>query len=166
MTPSRIRSRALSQVAWCGRWKAIDQLDAVALARGQHGVGLAQVDRHRLLAQDRLGSPRRRGDDHLGVLLVPRADVDEVWAFGVQHLAKVGVALVLRDAEELAEFAPRVRVGVGQGAEGDRLIGRLPARLGHGRARWCRSAMIAVRYFAISQSLRGKSTVRPVALDR
>ena len=115
-----------------------DQLDAVALAGRQHGVRLAQVDRHRFLAQDGFRSARRRGDDHLGVLLVPRAHVHEVGLLGVEHLAEVGVALVLGDAEEVAEFAARVRMGVGAARRSRPAARAHPARRGRGRGRWCR----------------------------
>jgi len=49
------------------------------------------------------------------MVLVPGADVDEIRLFGVEHLAVVGVAMLLGDLEEFAEFVLRVRVGVGQG---------------------------------------------------
>ena len=99
------------------------QLDAVARAGGEHAVRLAQVHGHRLLADDRPWPPGGGGDHHLGVLGVPGADVDEVGALGVQHLAVVGVAVLGADAEELPELAQGVRVAVGDGRDAGRPAG-------------------------------------------
>jgi hypothetical protein len=64
-----------------------------------------------------LWTTRSGGDNHLGVLLVPQAHVDEIRVFRVQHLAKVGIALGLGNAEEVAEFATCVRMRVSQSAK-------------------------------------------------
>jgi hypothetical protein len=70
------------------------ELHAVAFARSQHRIRFAEVHGHGFLAQNGFGTPRRRGDHHLSVLLVPRARVDETGVFRVQHLTEVGVAFV------------------------------------------------------------------------
>ena len=103
-----------------GALKGDDELDEVAPACHQHAVGRTEVAGHRLLAEDRLGTPRGRGDDHLGVLLVPGADIDEVGPLLVEHLPVVGVAVFLAYAEEVPELPQGVGVGVGKGADLDR----------------------------------------------
>ncbi len=105
-----------------------DQFDVVPRTRGQHGIGFAQVDGHRFLAQDGFRSTRGGGNHHFGMLLVPRADVYEIRMLGVQHLPEIGIALVLGDAEEVAIFAPRIRMGVGARRDLNGLAGdALPA---------------------------------------
>ena len=106
-----------------GALEGDDELDGVAPAGHQHAVGLAEVAGHRLLAEDRLRAPGGRGDDHLGVLLVPGADVDEIGPLLVEHLAVVGVAVLLADSEEVPELPQGVRVGVGKGPDLDRPAG-------------------------------------------
>ena len=102
-----------------GALKGDDELDGVAPAGHQHAVGLAEVAGHRLLAENGLRAPCGRGYDHLGVLLVPGADIDEVRPFLVEHLAVIGVSVLLADAEEVPELPQGVRVGVGKGADLD-----------------------------------------------
>src|SRR5207244_6942476 len=105
------------------------------------------------------------GDDHLGVLLVPGADVNKIGSFRVQHLAIVGVAVVPGDPEEVAEFATGIRMRVSQSAKRYGLIAhRQPSAgvdTGNGAAGDDRCPV------ARHQSMpSGRSTVRPVALER
>ena len=59
--------------------------DARGLHLGQRAVDLGQVERHRLLAEDRLARPRGRGDQ-LGVRVGARADGDRVGVAGERLL--------------------------------------------------------------------------------
>ena len=83
------------------------QLDAVAVAGGQHGASLAHVVGHPFLAKDALGRVLRgRQDGHVHVERLGGGDVDEVGLFLAQHRFEVGVATL--DV-----------VGVGHPVEGD-----------------------------------------------
>ena len=110
-------------MAWWGRWKATNSLTPLRSQAVSISSASARLDGHRLLAEDRLGPARGGGDGHLGVLAVPGADVDEVRPLVVEHLPVVGVAVVLGDAEEVAELPAGVGVGVGDGADRRRLPG-------------------------------------------
>src|SRR5579875_2124022 len=95
------------------------ELDPVALAGDHHLLGLTQAQGHGLLADNRLGAAGRSGDDHLGVQAVPGADIHEIGALLVQHLAVVRVALVLGNAEEIAELLQCLSVGIRDGGDLD-----------------------------------------------
>ena len=51
------------------------------------------------------------------MLLVPRADVDEIRTFLIEHFAVVVVPVLLAHIEEIAKLAAGIGVGVGNGAD-------------------------------------------------
>ena len=70
-----------------------------------------------------LGRRAARGNDHFGVLLMPRAHIDEIGPFLVEHFAVIGVAVFLIYAEKIAEFGSGIGVGIGQCGNLGRLSG-------------------------------------------
>src|SRR5262245_47138813 len=92
------------------------QLYPVALTGRQHLIGLAQVHSHGFLAENRLGPPGCCGNNHFRVLLVPGADIHEIWPLFVKHFAIVSVPMLLPDLEEVAKFTESIWIRVSDGA--------------------------------------------------
>ena len=64
---------------------------AVGVASGDHAVGVGEVGRQRLFAEDALGPGVGRIDDQVGVAVVRGGDGDDVQRFAGEHLAVVAV---------------------------------------------------------------------------
>ena len=92
------------------------QLHAVPLAGRQHGVALAGTAGHRFLRHDGARCVARGGQDgHPGVMLLRRADAQQVRLFLAQHGFVVGVTVL--DVELVAELCQRVGIEVTHGHE-------------------------------------------------
>lgn len=54
---------------------------------------------------------------------MPRAYIDEIGPFSIEHFAVIGVAVLLFYAEKVAESSAGIEVGIGQGGDLGRLSG-------------------------------------------
>ena len=88
------------------------QLDTCPLTGPNHSVGLAQVHRHRLFAEDGAHARLRCGQCRFNVLMVTRADAEDVQLLLGEHFGVVGVSPL--HAPLFPESPQRLRHNVGR----------------------------------------------------